>query len=250
MNGADEQTVAVVGVSRRSPGERGFDGASFGFSPREAESLGPEHRAFLQSAREALEDAGGAPGEACGVYASGGSEATGSGAQPELEAGRFHGMLGGDADYLATRVSFKLGLTGPSLSVTGGAAAPLAAVHLACESLLAGEIDTALAGGAEGAVALKRLEDAVAGGCSIRAVIRGSAIRHDGALAGVERTDRWLPGAARGLPAAEGLAGLLQVIGGFSRGRSAAPRWAVSAASAGGLNACVVLEEPPRERRR
>ncbi|HEV2845382.1 MAG TPA: beta-ketoacyl synthase N-terminal-like domain-containing protein [Thermoanaerobaculia bacterium] len=223
MNGNDSQAVAVVGVSRRA--SDAFDAASFGFSPREAEALGPVHRAFLQHAREAFQDAGGEAGETWGVYAGGGGDPAGDAVQPELEAGRFHGMLGGDADYLATRVSFKLGLTGPSLTVTGGGAAPLAAVHLACESLLAGEVDAALAGGAEGAVALRRLGDVLAGERSIRAVIRSSTLHHDGTLGGVDRP---------------GLEELLRRI------RNPAPRWVVAAASPGGLNARIVLEEPPR----
>jgi acyl transferase domain-containing protein len=233
LNGRCRQAVAVVGVSGRCTAETAFDGASFGFSPREAETLGPAQRTFLQCAREAFRQAGSGPEETWGVYAGGGEEAEGSGGQPELGAGRFHDMLGVDADYLATRVSFKLGLTGPSLTVTGGAAAPLAAVHLACESLLSGEIDAALAGGGQGAVALMRLDDALAGGRSIRAVIRDSSVRHDGAFAAVDRPDRY-----------EGLEALLRSILDFRP----APRWVVTAASAGGLNARVVLEEPSRER--
>lgn len=227
MNGNGRQAVAVVGLSRQA--SEAFDAASFGFSPREAEALSPAHRTFLQHAREAFQDAGSEAGEIWGVYAGGGGDPAGDAVQPELEAGRFHGMLGGDADYLATRVSFKLGLTGPSLTVTGGGAAPLAAIHLACESLLAGEVDAALAGGAEGAVALRRLDDALAGGRSIRAVIRGSTLRHEGTLGGLDRP---------------GLAELLRTL------LNPPPRWVVTASNPGGLHASVALEAPPRERRR
>ncbi|HEX8431389.1 MAG TPA: type I polyketide synthase, partial [Longimicrobium sp.] len=131
----------------------------------------------------------------------------------------FDVMVGNDKDYLATRVSYKLGLRGPSLSVQTACSTSLVAIHLACRSLLGGECDLALAGGVAvhnvkprgypyrhdgimapdghcrafdeaargtvggagaGVVVLKRLEDALADGDTIRAVILGTAINNDG----------------------------------------------------------------------
>ena len=261
--------VAVVGLGCRLAAEladgEGFDAARFGLSPREAETLQPQHRLFLQCAWEALAEAGGVPGgprETCGVYAGleVGEEGAHLGSQPALAAGSFQGMMGTDVDYIATRVSYRLGLTGPSLSISPGRAAPLTAIHLACESLLSGEIDAALAGGgavagpgaALGVLVLKRLEDALAGRHSIRAVIRGSAINHEGA-----RGKRDGAGRARAVDAAlaaagcqgnppefttaEGLAGLIRSLQEPSR----CAVTAALAASAGGANACLLLEQAP-----
>ena len=130
-------------------------------------------------------------------------------------------MIGNDKDYLAPRVSYKLGLKGPSISVQTACSTSLVAVHLACQSLLAGECDMALAGGVSvrlpqevgyryeegmvlsrdghchtfdakasgfvggsgvGVVVLRRLADALRDGDPIRAVIRGSAVNNDGAF--------------------------------------------------------------------
>ena len=127
--------------------------------------------------------------------------------------------IGNDKDYLATRVSYKLNLEGPSVVVQTTCSTSLVAVHLACQSLLSGECDVALAGGVSinvpqtagyvyqeggiyapdghcrafdaraqgtvfgngvGIVVLKRLQDALADGDCIHAVIKGSAINNDG----------------------------------------------------------------------
>ena len=143
-------------------------------------------------------------------------------ADPELLAavGRFQIALGNQHDYLATRISYKLDLRGPSLAVQTACSTSLVAVHLAAQSLLRGECDLALAGGASvqlrevtgylyqqggiaspdghtrafdaaaqgvvsgsgvGVVVLKRLADALADGDAVRAVVLGSAINNDGA---------------------------------------------------------------------
>jgi acyl transferase domain-containing protein/acyl carrier protein len=201
-----------------------FDAAFFGFSPREAEILDPQHRWFLDCAWTALENAGYDAEQysgAIGVYG-------GAAANPYLfnlirnpEIGRsvshYQLMLANDKDFLTTRVSYKLNLRGPSLDIQTACSTSLVAVHVACQSLLSGECDLALAGGVSlaqptgyryqpggiyspdghcrafdakangtiagngvGIVVLKRLEDALAEGDRIHAVIKGSAINNDG----------------------------------------------------------------------
>jgi acyl transferase domain-containing protein len=204
-----------------------FDAAFFGYNPREAELMDPQQRIFLECAWEALEDAGydslRTPG-AVGVY---GGVAMGSYvlnvfSRPDLVAavGAQQASIGNDKDYLCTRVSYKLGLEGPSLAVQTACSTSLVAVHLASQALVGGECDMALAGGVAvsfpqktgylyspsgilspdghcrafdvnargavggqgvGIVVLKRLESALADGDSIRAVILGSAVTNDGA---------------------------------------------------------------------
>ncbi|HEY9629840.1 MAG TPA: SDR family NAD(P)-dependent oxidoreductase [Coleofasciculaceae cyanobacterium] len=205
-----------------------FDAAFFGFNPREAESMDPQHRLFLECAWEALENAGytaATEEKSIGVYAG-----VGMGTyllhnlspNPDWMAskGFLQTLIGVDKDYLPTRVSYKLNLTGPSVSVGTACSSSLVAVHLACQSLLSGECDMAIAAGVAvkvpqteltlspdeivspdghckafdakangtvggnglGAVVLKRLEDAIADRDAIYAVIKGSAINNDGAL--------------------------------------------------------------------
>jgi acyl transferase domain-containing protein len=132
-----------------------FDAAFFGYSPREAETLEPSHRLFLECAWEAVEDAGYDPartGGAVAVYAG----AAGQGyaelhvrANPEVVAstGGLGLKLASAPDFLATRVAYKLDLRGPAVSVQTGCSTSLVAVHLAAQSLLRGECDMALAGG-------------------------------------------------------------------------------------------------------
>jgi amino acid adenylation domain-containing protein len=208
-------------------GVDGFDAAFFGVTPREAEILDPQQRVFLECAWEALEDAGhgNAAGERVGVYA--GSSMNGYWlnllSNPELveTVGGFQLIASNDKDFLASRVSYKLGLQGPSLAVQTACSTSLVAVHVACQALRAGECDMAVAGGVSirlpqisgylhleggidspdghcrafdaaaqgtvagsgvGVVVLKRLADALAGGDPIRAVIRGSAVNNDGSV--------------------------------------------------------------------
>ena len=206
-----------------------FDASFFGFNPREAEITDPQQRLFLECAWEALESAGYAPETyhgRTGVYAGVGMNTYllfNLYNDPNLKqtADRFQLMIGNDKDFLATRVSYKLNLTGPSLTVQTACSTSLVAVHLAAQSLLNGECDMALAGGVSirvpqksgylfqaggifspdghcrafdasaqgtmfgsgvGIVVLKRLPDALADGDFIHAVIKGSAINNDGSV--------------------------------------------------------------------
>ena len=205
-----------------------FDAGLFGYSARDAAVIDPQQRLFLECAWAACEDAGLDPERAAGpvgLYAgvsfnthlrrlSAWSAAGEAGVVDPFQA-----LLGNDKDFLATRVAYKLNLRGPALSVQTACSTSLVAVHLACRSLLGGECDAALAGGASvnvpprvgylyqpggilspdghcrafdaraagtvpgsgvGVVVLKRLADALADGDTVRAVILGSAVNNDG----------------------------------------------------------------------
>ncbi|HYO57344.1 non-ribosomal peptide synthetase/type I polyketide synthase, partial [Archangium sp.] len=131
-----------------------FDAAFFGFNPREAEVLDPQHRLFLECAWEALERAGyGAARyrDGVGVFAGSGTNAyllNNLMGRPELleSMGRVL-TLGNDKDSMATRASFLLDLRGPAVNVQTACSSSLVAVHLACQSLRTGESNLALAGG-------------------------------------------------------------------------------------------------------
>ncbi|MDF5717238.1 MAG: SDR family NAD(P)-dependent oxidoreductase [Rhizonema sp. NSF051] len=205
-----------------------FDASFFGFNSQEAEITDPQQRFFLECAWEALENAGYDSQSykgLIGVYA-------GSSLSPYLlnlyskqklisSSDDLQLTIGNDKDFLTTRVSYKLNLEGPSYAVQTACSTSLVAVHLACQSLLSGECDMALAGGVSitfqrkegyfyeeggigskdghcrtfdaegqgtiggdgvGIVVLKRLEDALADGDNIHAVIKGSAINNDGSF--------------------------------------------------------------------
>ena len=201
-----------------------FDAAFFGFNPKEAELTNPQHRLFLESAWEALENAG-YDSQRCeipiGVYAGASSNNYLSGVNQDKAglASIFQNSIGNDKDFLATRVSYKLNLTVPSLTVQTACSTSLVATSLACQSLLNYQCDMALAGGVSinilqktgylyqeggilspdgrchafdaqargtiigngvGIVVLKRLNEAIASGDNIYAVIKGSAINNDG----------------------------------------------------------------------
>ncbi|MER6033411.1 SDR family NAD(P)-dependent oxidoreductase [Streptomyces sp. NPDC001835] len=202
-----------------------FDASVFGFSPREAETMEPQHRLFLECAWEALEGAGHCPTShdaPVGVFAGCGypdymrDNLAGLGDEP---GGHLLLAAGSERDSLTSLVAYKLGLTGPAVTVQTFCSTSLVAVHMACQSLLTFECDTALAGGAAlplpqpagyhyepggilspdgkvrsfdaaangsvmgsgvGVVALKRMTDALADGDVIHAVILGSAVNNDG----------------------------------------------------------------------
>lgn len=203
-----------------------FDASFFGFNPREAEAMDPQHRIFLECAWEALENAGydsERESRPIGVYAGVGISTylLYNLSQEVIKSRGFvPTLVGVDKDYLPTRVSYKLNLTGPSVSVGTACSSSLVAVHLACQSLLSGECDMALAAGVAikvpqteeilspgeivspdgkcrafaasangtlggngiGVVVLKRLEDAIADRDYIYGTIKGSAINNDGAV--------------------------------------------------------------------
>ena len=137
-------------------GFKEFDAEFFGFSPKEAAILDPQHRHFLEVAWEAVENAGHPPEAfpgAIGVWAGCGM---GSYFYFNLCSNKdlvdATGMFllrhtGNDKDFLATRVSHILDLRGPSISIQTACSTSLVAVHYAIQSLLNGECDMALAGG-------------------------------------------------------------------------------------------------------
>jgi len=218
----DPSYIKVGGVLEKADH---FDAAFFGFSPREAELLDPQQRQFLECAWSALETAGYDANRypnPIGIF--GGAGMNGyllnlySNPDVRNSASPYELFVGNDKDFLATRVAFKLNLRGPSISVQTACSSSLVAVHLACQSLLGGECDMALAGGVAisrqrgyraqqgniyaldghcrafdakasgtvggngvGVVVLKRLEDAIRDGDTIDAVIKGSAVTNDGA---------------------------------------------------------------------
>jgi acyl transferase domain-containing protein/thioesterase domain-containing protein/acyl carrier protein len=133
-----------------------FDAAFFGFSPKDAAIMDPQHRVFLECAWEALENSGHAPESfagSIGVYAGSGMNSYMihnllSNQELVESAGLFLiRQTGNDKDVLATRVSYEFDLHGPSINVQTACSTSLVAVHLACQSLLNQECDMALAGG-------------------------------------------------------------------------------------------------------
>ncbi|MGX1334861.1 acyl transferase domain-containing protein [Bradyrhizobium japonicum] len=130
-----------------------FDAGLFEYSPREARVTDPQQRLFLEVAWEAFEDAGYRPqgfDGAVGVFAgAGGLVSSYFASNPSLQ-GSTGGVehIGNDKDFIATRVSYKLDLTGPSLTVQTACSTSMVAVNLACRSIMGGECDMALAGAA------------------------------------------------------------------------------------------------------
>ncbi|HVF49590.1 MAG TPA: SDR family oxidoreductase [Pyrinomonadaceae bacterium] len=206
-----------------------FDASFFDYNPREAEMLDPQHRVLLECAVEAFENAGYDPEKFAGrigVYAgvsAGSYLPVNLASRPDIieRVGSYQVDIGNHGEFVPTTISFKLNLKGPSINVQTACSTSLVAVHVACQSLLNGECDMALAGGGsitfphregyhyqeegimspdghcrafdarargtvggEGAalIVLKRLVDAVADGDCIHAVIKGSAINNDGSL--------------------------------------------------------------------
>ncbi|KUN82801.1 hypothetical protein AQJ66_21070 [Streptomyces bungoensis] len=206
-----------------------FDAAFFGISQREAETMDPQQRLLLEVSWEALERAGIAArrqdrlpvGVFIGAMASEyGRRFVTDGDYSRIDP--YHSTGSGHC-FLAGRVSYALGLSGPALSVDTACSSSLVAIHQAVRSLRSGECGYALAGGANlilgselmvalcqgealspggrsrtfladadgygrgegvGVIALMRLDEAVAQGREVHAVIRGTAVNHDGASSG------------------------------------------------------------------
>jgi amino acid adenylation domain-containing protein len=210
-----------------------FDAEFFGIYPREAELMDPQHRLFLECCWEALEDAAYDPFTypgSIGVHAGCSmptyllsrrcaSDAFFQKFTSGYQVGNYLEMMGNSADFLSTRVSYKLNLRGPSFTLQAGCSTSLVAVCQAFHSLMTYQSDMALAGGSSitlpqkrgteyqeggmtspdghcrtfdasakgtvfgsgvGVVLLKRMEDAVRNGDHIYAVIRGCAVNNDG----------------------------------------------------------------------
>ncbi len=229
--GVDEATLADPEYVRAgAPVEDadGFDAPFFGFSKREAELMDPQHRIFLEAAWTALEHAGYDPESLPGVTGLFGGVAPNTyyqnvlSTRPDLLSmmGRYSLLIGSEREYAITRVAFKLNLNGPAISVATACSTSGVALHLACQSVLSGECDMALAGGARvnapltagylyepdgilspdgrcrtfdadaagtvigsgvTMVVIKRLSDAVRDGDTIHAIVKGTAVNNDGA---------------------------------------------------------------------
>ncbi|PSM40186.1 hypothetical protein C6Y14_25985 [Streptomyces dioscori] len=205
----------------------GFDAGFFGISPREATTTDPQQRLVLELAWEALEDAGTVPAKLresrTAVFVGAMSGDFAALVQDPLDITR-HTLTGVQRGIIANRVSYTLGLRGPSMTVDAAQASALVAVHLAAETLRTGQAELALAGGVNlnlvpesaaavagfgglspdgrcftfdarangyvrgeggGAVLLKPLARALADGDRVHAVIRGSAVNNDGATDGL-----------------------------------------------------------------
>ncbi len=206
-----------------------FDPQFFGISPREALMMDPQHRLVLEVSWEALERAGQAPerlagsrtGVFIGITTSEYANLLGHGETNRLDA---YYLTGTCLNFAAGRLSYLLGLHGPSMTLDTACSSSLVTVHLACQSLRTGDCDLALAGGVNlillpggtimtcrarmlaadgrcktfdakadgfvraegcGVVVLKRLSDALADEDPILALIRGSAVNQDGRSSGI-----------------------------------------------------------------
>ncbi|HET6890349.1 MAG TPA: type I polyketide synthase [Pyrinomonadaceae bacterium] len=207
-----------------------FDAQFFGISPKEATRMDPQQRLLLEVSWEALEHAGWPPdklkGSRTGIFVGIGIDdyakvqfRTGNPALVDAYTGPGNAFC-----FAAGRLSYLLGLHGPSIALDTACSTSLVAVHLACQSLRSGECSLALAGGVNlmlapeptvflskaralspdgrcktfdaaadgygrgegcGMVVLKRLSDAIADRDNILAVIRGSAVNHDGPSSGL-----------------------------------------------------------------
>ena len=210
------------------PDIAGFDAEFFGITPREAAAMDPQQRMLLEVSHEALENAGIPPDSLAGSR---------TGVMMGVYFNEYQSMLASSPEnvdaYSGTgnahsitvgRISYLLGLRGPSVAVDTACSSSLVAVHLACQSLRLRETDLALAGGVSvtlrpetqiaisawgllspqgrcatfdaaadgfvrsegaGVVVLKRLTDAIRDGDQVLAVVRGSAVNQDGRSNGV-----------------------------------------------------------------
>ncbi|MFF3869412.1 SDR family NAD(P)-dependent oxidoreductase [Micromonospora sp. NPDC001898] len=197
-----------------------FDATFFGVPTHEAQMTDPQQRMLLEVAQHAFDDASMDPTRASGavaVYAA--CAPTATTAPADSVSGTYEWVLATSADFAATRLSYRLGLRGESMTVQTGCSSSLVAVHLGVQALLSGQADVVLAGGVsfpgdqesgypteEGMIAspsgrcrpfdadadgtvpgggaalvvLKRLTDAEHDGDRVHAVILGSGTNNDG----------------------------------------------------------------------
>lgn len=220
----DSQYVKAKGVLNDASN---FAASFFGYSPNEATIMDPQHRLLLETAYHALENAGIIPAEFNGHIGTFVSASFNTyllhclSEKPELRdhKNQYQLALANSNDFLATRIAYKLNLTGPAQTVQTACSSSLVAVHHACQSLLSYESDAVIAGGASvtypfisgylykhggigspdgycrpfdanaagtvpgngvGLVVLKRLEDAIINEDHVYAVIKSSALNNDG----------------------------------------------------------------------
>ena len=206
-----------------------FDAAFFGVAPLEARLMDPQHRVLLELVWSALESSGHRTSDCdsrIGVYVGANwnrYRARNVASNPEViqSFGELNTALANEQDFLATRISYKLNLRGPSYSVNTACSTSLVAIAQAAGALANSDCDMAIAGGVSvsvpvragyiseaggmlsqdghcrpfdeqctgttfndgaGVVVLRRLADAIADGDHIHAVIRGHAVNNDGAL--------------------------------------------------------------------
>lgn len=226
LAGVDEETLRdpmFVPAGGCLDNPLGFDGTFFGYSPAEGAAIDPQHRVFLETCLHALEDGGIDPQRFDGRISihAGASRNTYERQYSQGALSPTQRELGNEKDHLATRVAYKLGLTGSAVTVQTACSTSLVAIHYACAELLSGNAAAALAGGVSlrfphaagylhepggiasrdghcrpfdaaadgtvrgsgvGVVVLRRLRDALGAGDPIHAVILGTAVNNDGAV--------------------------------------------------------------------